>query len=228
MTSILTESYPTNKKITLGGLFYNSQLSMLENYPGADGEEVMQTWVFFGDPSTEFRNKITQELIVNHISQIAQSETQLNISSNQELATIAVSQNNVLLAKGLINAGNVNLTLPTLTSNSPLTVTGTKQNFKAYQGNIQVGNGPLALDENDFELLSVFPNPTVDLLQINIQCQSKTTITMLDLSGKTIQSKDLQIGTSLEQIDLSAIARGIYQLKIQSQKAQKLVKIVKD
>jgi gingipain R len=228
MTSILTESYPTNKKITLGGLFYNAQLSMLENYPGADGDEVMQTWVFFGDPSTEFRNKITQELIVNHVSQIAQSEIQLNVSCNQELATIAVSQNNILLAKGTINAGNVNLTLPILTSNSPLTVTATKQNFKAYQGNIQVGNGPLALDENDFELLSVFPNPTSDFIQINIQCKSKTTITILDLSGNIIQSRDLQIGNSLDQIDLSALSSGIYQLKIESQKTQKLVKIIKN
>jgi gingipain R len=228
MTSILTESYPTNKKITLGGLFYNAQLSMLENYPGADGDEVMQTWVFFGDPSVEFRNKITQELSVNHVTQIAQSETQLNIACNQELATIAVSQNNILLAKGTINAGNVNLTLPTLTSNLPLTVTATKQNFKAYQGNIQVGNGPLEINEADFELLSVFPNPTVDLLQINIQCKSKATLTILDLSGKIIQSKNLQVGNSLEQIDLSALANGIYQLKIESLKAQKLVKIIKN
>ena len=228
MTSILTESYLTNKKITLGGLFYNAQLSMLENYPGADGDEVMQTWVFFGDPSVEFRNKITQELSVNHVTQIAQSETQLNIACNQELATIAVSQNNILLAKGTINAGNVNLTLPTLTSNLPLTVTATKQNFKAYQGNIQIGNGPLEINEADFELLSVFPNPTADLLQINIQCKSKATLTILDLSGKIIQSKNLQVGNSLEQIDLSALANGIYQLKIESLKAQKLVKIIKN
>ncbi len=227
MTAILTESYTNNKKNTLGGLFYNAQLSMLENYPTIDGEEVMQTWVFFGDPSVEFRNKITQNLVANHVAQIAQNETQLSVTCNEEQATIAISQNNILLAKGLVNGGIINFTLPNLTSDLPLAVTATKQNFKPYQGNIQVGNGPLGNPENEFELLSVYPNPTSDLLQIHVQSQSTTQLSLLDLTGKEILNFELETGNSIKTIDISTLASGIYQLRIASQNTQKLVKIIK-
>lgn len=228
MTAILTESYQNNKKVTLGGLFYNAQLSMLELYPGADGEEVMQTWVFFGDPSVVYRNKITQELIVNHLTQIAQSETSISVSCNEENAIVAISQNNVLLTTGIVNDGIVSFTLPTLTSNLPLAVTATKQNFKAYQGNIQVGNGPLEINENDFELISVYPNPTNDFIQIELQSKEKTIVRLLDITGREIKKIDLKIGNSQEKIDLSEFASGVYQLTIDAQNKHQSVKIIKN
>ncbi len=228
MTSILTESYPSNKKITLGGLFYNAQLSMLENYSGTDGEEVMQTWVLFGDPSTVFRNKITQELVVNHVTQINQNETTISVFCNEYLATIAISQNDSLLITSKAYIANMDFMLPILTSDLPLTVTVTKQNFKAYQGNIQVGNGPLEISENDFELISVYPNPTNDYIQLVLQSKEKTIVRLLDITGREIKKIDLKIGNSQEKIDLSEFAAGIYQLTIESQNTHKSVKIIKN
>ncbi len=228
MTAILTESYQNNKKVTLGGLFYNAQLSMLELYTGADGEEVMQTWVFFGDPSVVFRNKITQELIVNHLTQISQSETSISVGCNEENAIVAISQNNVLLTAGIVSDGIVSFTLPTLTSNLPLAVTATKQNFKAYQGNIQVGNGPLEINENVFELISVYPNPTNDFIQIELQSKERTIVRLLDITGREIKKVDLKIGNSQEKIDLSEFASGVYQLTIEAQNKHQSVKIIKN
>ena len=45
MADIIAETYPTNKKATLGGLFYNSQMSVLDDYNNSTtAKEVMQTW----------------------------------------------------------------------------------------------------------------------------------------------------------------------------------------
>jgi len=228
MTAILTESYQNNKKVTLGGLFYNAQLSMMENYPSLDGDEVMKTWVFFGDPSVVFRNKTTQELEVNHVTQIPQSETQLSVNCNQEQATIAISQNDILLATSTVNGGIANFTFPSLSSNLPLLVTATKQNFKAYQGNIQVVDGLPIIQETDFELQSIYPNPTNDFLQINITTTTKTTVRLTDITGRIVQKVDLEIGNSSKKIDLAEFASGIYQLMIDSENKHQSVKIIKN
>lgn len=228
MTSILTESFPTNKKVTLGGLFYNAQLSMMENYSGPDGDEVMQTWVFFGDPSVVFRNKTTQELVVNHVTQIAQSETQLSVNCNQDQATIAISQNDTLLATSTANGGIANFTLPSLSSNLPLLVTATKQNFKAYQGNIQILDELPVIQETDFELQSIYPNPTNDFIQINITTTTKTTVRLTDITGRQVKKIDLEIGNSSKKIDLAEFASGVYQLMIDSENKHQLLKIIKN
>jgi gingipain R len=228
MTSILTESFPTNKKVTLGGLFYNAQLSMMENYSGPDGDEVMQTWVFFGDPSVVFRNRTTQELVVNHVTQIAQSETQLSVNCNQDQATIAISQNDTLLATSTANGGIANFTLPSLSSNLPLLVTATKQNFKAYQGNIQILDELPVIQETDFELQSIYPNPTNDFIQINITTTTKTTVRLTDITGRQVQKIDLEIGNSSKKIDLAEFASGVYQLMIDSENKHQSLKIIKN
>ncbi|HZH70635.1 MAG TPA: C25 family cysteine peptidase, partial [Flavobacteriaceae bacterium] len=62
MTNLITRMYENNHKETLGGLFYNSQMSVLVNYANsAVAREVMQTWVFFGDPSVTYRYRATQD-----------------------------------------------------------------------------------------------------------------------------------------------------------------------
>ena len=228
MTAILTESYQNNKKITLGGLFYNAQLSMMENYSGPDGDEVMQTWVFFGDPSVVFRNKNTKELVVNHVTQISQSETQLSVNCNQDQATIAISQNDTLLATNTVNAGIANFTLPVLSSNLPLLVTATKQNFKAYQGNIQITEALPIVQDTDFELQSIYPNPSNDFMLINITTITKTTVHLTDVTGREVQKIDLELGNSSKKIELAELASGVYQLMFESRNKHQTVKIIKN
>jgi gingipain R len=228
MSAILTESYQNNKKVTLGGLFYNAQMSMMENYPGLDGDEVMETWVFFGDPSVVFRNKITQELVVNHVTQTPQNETSLAVSCSEEQATIAISQNDILLATSIVNEGIANLTLPSLSSNLPLLVTATKQNFKAYQGNIQVTEALPINQETDFEVQAIYPNPSNDFIQINITTITKTTVHLTDITGREVQKIDLELGNSSKKIELAELASGVYQLMIESENKHQTVKIIKN
>ncbi|MES2485054.1 MAG: C25 family cysteine peptidase, partial [Bacteroidota bacterium] len=57
MTELIIRTNPDVKKYALGDLFYSGQLSMLQTYnESATAIEIMQTWVFFGDPSVTYRN----------------------------------------------------------------------------------------------------------------------------------------------------------------------------
>lgn len=214
LSSFIANADPQNIKKSLGGIFYNSQMKMLEQYPGLDGDEVMQTWIFFGDPTVEIRNQETMAMNVTHVSQIQQTETALIINCDTENALISISQNNVFLAKGTIVAGVANITLPSLTSNLPLTVTATKQNYRPYQGSIQVGNGPLGINKiakNDYQ---IFPNPASKHVQVIFTSLSAGQIDLLDATGKVLKTRQVKSGVVNELISLDGIAKGMYQVVI--------------
>lgn len=141
MTEIIVGTYANNKKKMLGGLFYNSIYSMMEQYNNSSSNEVEQTWVMFGDPSVMFRNKVTQTITVTHTSSVLQSVTTIPVNCNVEGALICITQNNVILGTGIVSGGVANITIPTLTSTTSLLVTGTAQNYSVYQGNITITAG---------------------------------------------------------------------------------------
>jgi len=227
MAEIIAESYSNNKKATIGGIFYNAQMSMLEDYnANTNAREVMQTWVMFGDPSTLFRNKVTTNLTASHISNVNLGETSVNVTCNVEGAKIAITQNGNILATGIVNGGNVTLTFTALTSNQVLTVTGTKQNYKPYQGTIQVGDGPVGIDVNKDNYVIVYPNPATEVVNVKWNGTIPTSVQLIDLSGKVIYSltQTELFGTSavIPTLDL---ASGLYILNVTSNEKINTVKI---
>lgn len=206
MTSILTESYTNNRKTTLGGLFYNAQMSMLEKYPTGDGIEVMQTWVFFGDPSINFRSKVTQELTANHATAVPMSTSELKIYSNVEGADVAISRNNLLLGKGRIAGGVSTVQFPTLQNDSTLLVTVSKQNFKPYRGTVLVGNAGIA------QKPLIYPNPTTSSLKVAFNSTTPATITVTDLAGKIVRKYNVPTGVLETEITRGDLSSGIYNL----------------
>lgn len=228
MTEIIAESYANNKKTSLGGIFYNSQISMLEDYgANTNSEEVMQTWVMFGDPSTIFRNKETNDLTASHVSNVDLGETSVNVTCNVEGAKIAITQGANILGTGIVSGGSVTISFAALTSNTPLIVTGTKQNYKPYQGGIQVADGePASVDQNDMDFVNVYPNPATDFVNVTWTGATPSSINLMDLSGKVVYSlsqNDL-LGTSTV-VPTSELASGIYLLSVTSNNKVNTVKI---
>lgn len=226
LAALISESNASNKKTTLGGLFYNAQLSMLEEYPGIDGHEVMQTWVFFGDPSVEFRNKETLELAASHVPQVPENTASLSVSCNVEDAQISVSQNDIFLGKGKISGGTVTINFPALNNDFPLLVTATKQNYNVYQGNVQVGNGPLGIKDLEISDLKVYPNPAESELFIEFTTEEHSTINLMDLTGKIIRTMQTESGIVKVNMQTEGIAGGIYQLQIESGKQTSFSKVI--
>lgn len=226
MAAIIGETYPENHKTTLGGLFYNSQMSMLEEYPAGNGIEVMQTWVLFGDPSAQFRNKQTLPITVTHTGNVPMNTTSITATCSVDGALVAVSQNNVLLGSAISSGGQAVITIPTLTTNDYLIVTATKQNYATYQHAVQVANGPLALNELTMEF-NVYPNPANNELKVVVSNGSAETIRIVGLDGKVVLSQQLMNGTG-EFINTSSLRSGSYIVEVNSgaQSVRKNVQIM--
>ena len=216
MTEIIVEEYADNRKETIGGLFYNAQVSMLEEYSGTDGKEVMQTWIFFGDPSVLFRNKQTMNLTVTHTSQVPLGTTSLVVNGNTDGAVVAITQDHVLLGKGIITGGTVTITFDALTSDLPLVVTATKQNYGASQTPVQVGNGPLGLDELSASI-TVYPNPASGELTIAASNGMLEKAELFTLTGQSAGAYSLVENGTLK-MNVSGIAAGSYLVRISTPK----------
>lgn len=217
MAAIIGQTYPENHKTTLGGLFYNSQLSMLEQYPSGSGEEVMQTWVLFGDPSAQFRNKQTMPLSVNHPGNVPLGTTAITVSSTVDGALVAISQNNVLLGSAISSGGQAVISIPALASNDYLLVTGTKQNYATYQNSVQVADGPLGLNEQNL-VFDVYPNPANGELILNITNGTAQTVRMISLDGKTVLEQTLN-GNQVS-LNTASLRSGAYLLEVNSREQQ--------
>jgi gingipain R len=226
MTEIIAESYDDNRKATLGGLFYNAQMSMYEDYGGSStAREVMQTWVMFGDPSTLFRNMETQEMEVTHVDEVLMGITGVDVECNEEDALIAISQNNVLLGTAKVVDGIAAVEFDPIDSNEPLLVTGTKQNFKAYQGTIAVLNGYVGLDENNFNRVTMYPNPATDQVQLSWTNDTPEQLILTDLSGQIVLEMNQVVDQNM-LVDISHLAPGVYILTSNFGATQDVAKLI--
>lgn len=229
LAEILTEAYAGNRKETIGGLFYNGQMSMLEEYNSSTtAREVMQTWIFFGDPSTVFRTKVSNALTATHVSNVPLGTTNVSVNCNTEGATIALVQNGEILGKGTVSGGVVNFTFAVLSSDQPLFVTATKQNYNSYEGVIQVGDGPLGIDEQSISNLLVSPNPATDQLTVSWTASgNETQLTLVDVNGRIMWSADAaQSASGQVVIPVTEFRAGIYFLNIQEGAARQTTKVI--
>jgi gingipain R len=224
MAQIIAETNPLNIKTTVGGLFYNSQLSMLEDYPTGSGIEVMQTWVFFGDPSTQFRNKETMALNMISPSNVPQSATTISVNCDVDGALVAISQNNVLLGYAYASGGVAQVSIPSLTTNDYLIATATKQNYATKQALIQVGNGPLGIDENSIDW-TAYPNPTQGVLTV----RSTEDLSEMYYRIRTLDGKEMISGKlpSTGIIYVETLTAGTYFLQLESKGVLSTLRFVK-
>jgi hypothetical protein len=94
-------------------------------------------------------------------------------------------------------------------------------------------NGSVTGINNQESFLSdvtVFPNPSAEVVNINLNLKSeqKTSIELLDLSGKLILTKDLGLlqGDSKQSINITGISKGTYFVKIVADKGTEVRKII--
>jgi gingipain R len=213
MTNILTESYDDNRKSSLGGLFYNAQMSMLEEYP-ENGVEVMQTWIMFGDPTTQFRNKLTQDLTVSHVETILPNQSyELNFSSQTEGATVSLTQDSLFLGKSIVVNGTCTINVPELNNFAPISVVATKQNHKIYEGEISVSY--LSLTELNKQNVQIFPNPSTDFISFSSTMTSYN-VRIIDISGKIVYSEKVEDLNPLKVINIENLSNGFYTLNIEN------------
>lgn len=229
MTELIVKSNTENIKKSLGGLFYNGQISMLEAYnQSTTAQEVMQTWVFFGDPSVLFRSTVPTTITATHEAIIQNSGGILNIFSNTGDAKVTVLHENEIIASGFIEegTGTAVLEIPELISMDPLKVTITKQNTTPYRGTVTVtDNLSIRSFENQF---AVFPNPADDFITIRNSGSAinNAHLKITDMNGRVLLvQNNINLGL-LHTIAIQTLASGIYFLVINDGINQGVAKIV--
>ena len=226
MTELIIGSDPDNVKTTLGGLFYNGQLSMLETYNmSTTAVEVMQTWVFFGDPSVVYRNAPAEALVATHVSTIQQGAESITVYCETVGALVAITQNGVIIGTGVVeDNGQVTIELINFeATDGPLTVTVTNQNYIPYQAAIVVST--LATDSFAISNLVVYPNPAKDYVTVGFAAVGTSQIEVRDISGKLLYTSG-SVTSERHTIDTSGYASGIYLLSVNSNGKKQTQKII--
>lgn len=225
MAELITVSDPANVKVTLGGLFYNGQISMLETYGLSNTAiEVMQTWVLFGDPSVVYRNRESQVLAVQHAAQIDDESGSITVHCNAEGAVVSIIQDGVIVGTGVVVNGQVTVILGEYDATSPLTVTVTQQNYIPYEGNVTFGElGTADFNKNHF---TVYPNPAKDFITVNFtSAENNIAVEVRDITGKLLHASSL-LNTNTYTVNTSGYASGIYLLTVYDGSAKLTKKFV--
>jgi hypothetical protein len=117
-------------------------------------------------------------------------------------------------ANGLLTALTNGTVEVIATANDASGITGTKT--------ITISNQSVGINDLGFDDLSIYPNPTNNLLNINV-VEGLSSIRIMGLTGKTIKV----FNAEKRQLDISELTAGIYFLEIANAEKKSVMKIIK-
>ena len=88
---------------------------------------------------------------------------------------------------------------------------------------------PLAIQESAGNTFSIYPNPTVDKVNISLPEFTKgmVTISLFDLNGKKLSSVNVDSSNSIYSMDIHSLANGMYVISIFNDEGVYTGKIIK-
>lgn len=137
MDTILCEAISNNIKRSFGGIAVNGLYKMNDFY-GASGMDMTDTWTIFGDPSVIVRTDNPTPMTVSHSTLEAVGVTQLAINCNKNGAIVCLTKQGNILGTGVVSSGSVNITFPAINSIDSIDVTVTAYNCVPYFGKTYV------------------------------------------------------------------------------------------
>ncbi len=94
----------------------------------------------------------------------------------------------------------------------------------SYVDNIKMVTAPVGIKKYDDVSLSVYPNPAND--QLNVQAKGMTSVTILDVLGKSVKSVQLQ-GVDRATLSVEDLSQGVYFITIEATGGSKTTKFLK-
>ena len=202
------------------------------------GNNSLSTLDVSSNPELRYLNCYSNKLITLDLSANTQL-TNINCQNNQlksvnlkngnntnlETANVAKSAKNKLVSYpiGIFGFQANDPALVILVDNKPYSDTNWmtyKDASAVYQENISLGTG-----ENNFETISITPNPTQGELYIsNITLEKVTVFSLLGNIVKTVQFNSESLTNT---VDLSDLTAGLYLVKLSSNGLEKTVKVLK-
>lgn len=133
MNAIITESYANNIKRTFGGICVNGCLGMNDAY-GAAGDEMTDTWTYFGDPSLMVRTATPMSMTTTHPPTATLGATQFTVNNSVNGANVTLYYDGAILGSGIVSGGSVTITFPAIAVIDTIWVTATAYNYVPYEG----------------------------------------------------------------------------------------------
>ena len=103
------------------------------------------------------------------------------------------------------------------------------ENFMLTQGFHQASLGIISLNEDVYSKISLYPNPTVDIINLELRGVEGlyAQVNILDLSGKIIYSELVATNNEKHQINTSILKIGSYILEVIGEEQKDIFKIQK-
>lgn len=144
MVDVLTEQHSTNIKRTLGGISFDGNMKILDQYGQNDNaaKGTYLAWILFGDPTLTVRNAVPTDMGVTHASSMSSTATSFTVNAtNGDGALATLTRNNEIMGSATINNGtcNITFTAPGTTGTATLTVFG--YNKITYIATINITQG---------------------------------------------------------------------------------------
>ena len=200
MVDVLVETYPANINRTFGAASMHGCMQMNDEY-GAQGDDMTDTWVCFGDPSLHVRTALPQNMTVSYMTTMFIGMNSLLINADAEGGTACLTKDGNILATGFIAGGAVTLNFADLTDPCTLTLTITGFNYIPHIGQINVvpGNTPFLVFEDDHV---VDPNGNNNGF-LDFGESVTYTIDLFNLGGIDATDVDVTLSTSDQYVTIS-------------------------
>ena len=85
----------------------------------------------------------------------------------------------------------------------------------------------ILLLKNTAALFIAYPNPVRDQLSIQVNGQGPAILKLVDLTGRLIEKRSIQLDNNIHSIDMNEIPRGFYYLILDTGSGTQKIKLVK-
>ncbi len=162
MVDVLVENYSSNIKRTLGGVSFDGNMKVLDQYGQTNNpaKGTYLAWILFGDPTLTLRNAVPANMGVTHAASMNTTSTSFTVNAangNGALATL--TRNNEIMGSATITNGSANITFtaPGQSGTATLTVFGYNKITYIATVNIASGGGPDPLTVQTTATPSIIP-----------------------------------------------------------------------
>jgi hypothetical protein len=203
-----SEDEPIDQKFSIGGLWFNGSMNMIDVY-GYSGAEEFFYWTIFGDASLRVRTDTPEAMNVSHLPTLFIGLNTFEVNTGVEGALVSLTnEDHEIIGSGYTDAtGHVTLELvdpPVVPTDLTLTVTAT--NKQTYIGTVSVipNEGPYVIvndytiDAGGDELIEYGETVTVDVTLENVGSEDASGVNMelaIDDTYITLTDNTEDIGT---------------------------------
>ena len=151
MVDLVVEEGEVEINHTFGSIVAHGCAGMIDSYGGA-GEEMMDTWCVFGDPTVVMRTATPTNLQMDHQAVYFLGTQDIVVTCPTEGALVALTFNGEILGTGFVENGMVTIALDTpISIPGDYLITGTAYNTLPYQATVQAvpAEGPYVLNNGN-------------------------------------------------------------------------------